>query len=980
MDSRHQPYRLGKGGIIDRSRSMSFVFDGRTYSGFEGDTLASALLANGVRVFARSFKYHRPRGVFSAGAEEPNALVTVGTGDRAVPNTRATQVWLQPELVATSQNRWPSLRWDVRAAGALLSPMLAAGFYYKTFMRPQRLWPLYERVIRSMAGMGCAPDQPDPDHYDKRYHTCDYLIVGLGPAGLAAALAASRNEQCRVIALDADRLVGGSLLCNGAAVDGGSGVHWARKAEMTLASRPNVTLLMRTTGFGYYDDNLIAAVEQCPASDATGARERVHWIRATQVILATGAHERPVVFPGNDRPGIMLASAARTYLNRYAVAPGKRVAILTNNDSAYDLARDLEDRGITVAALVDMRAQPHRATNAPLRTGHEIAHAAGRSGLRSIEIRPIHDRTGRVETIACDALCVSGGWTPALQLHAHAQGTLQWDEQLDAFVPDRARQSHVSVGACAGALTLNAALSEGWEAGGGIGNPPSSDATNEGLGAREPTARAHAAHLLHERAKDKAFVDLQNDVTVADLALAAREGFDSVEHLKRYTTLGMGTDQGKTSNLNGLGLLAELTQRSVPALGVTTFRPPYSPVTLGALAGHHRGRHFCATRRSAIHEDHVRAGAVFVDAGLWHRPRSYPRDGETLQQSINREVRTVRNGVGMVDVSTLGKIDIQGPDSIELLERVYCNRWRSLEVGKARYGLMLREDGIVLDDGTTSRLGPHHYFMTTSTAHAGKVMSHLEHCLQVLWPDLDVQVTSVTDYWCAIAVAGQHSRAVLERVLARELSNDALPPLGVRTISVQGERALLMRVSFSGERAYEIYVPADLGSSVWNQLLEAGRPYGLAPYGTDALSVLRVEKGHVAGPEIDGRTTAADLGLAKLRSDQKFYIGRPLGERVGLKDPLRPALVGLVPLEPIGPLRAGAQIVSAKADSQSLGHTTTAVFSATLGHSIALALVSGGATRQGEELLALDLLRNERQRVRVVAPTFFDPQGERARG
>jgi sarcosine oxidase subunit alpha len=967
-----QPYRLASGGLIDRSRALTFRFDGATLCGLEGDTLASALLANGVRTVARSFKYHRARGVYTSGAEEPNALLTIGSDARWTPNTRATQVWLEHGLTARSQNRWPSLRWDVGSVNDLLSPLLRAGFYYKTFMRPRKWWPWYERGIRALAGMGRAPRLPDPDQYEKQYHHCDCLIVGLGPAGIAAALAASRDRTQRIIALDSDRLAGGSLLFNRAIVDGLDGLHWAEKTMAAINEQQHVQTLLRTTAFGYYDDNLIAAVESVPPADGSGIRERIHWIRARRVILATGSHERPLIFPGNDRPGILLASAARTYLNRYAVAPGKRVAILTNNDSPYALARELSESGVSVVAVIDTRVHaPATHTGLPVRRGYSVARTWGRSAVRAIRIERQDPSASAYEHIECDALCVSGGWTPAVQLHAQAQGTLRYDESLNAFVPANARQSHVSVGAATGALSTAAALREGWIAGGGGSDPPESSDTVED--------RSDSRVASPMRRSGEAFVDLQNDVTAADIALAASEGFDSVEHLKRYTTLGMGTDQGKTSNMNGYGLLASATGREIASLGVTTFRPPYVPVTLGALAGHHRGAAFAPVRHSPLHEVHAAAGAIFVNVGLWRRPRCYPRAGESITEATIREARAVRSCVGIVDISTLGKIDLQGGDTAELLERVYCNRWRSLPIGKARYGLMLREDGIVLDDGTTSRFGPHHYFMTTSTANAGKVMSHLEYCLQVLWPELAVHALSVSEQWCAMALAGPQSRAVLQQAFDIDLGNAALPHLGALELQIAHTRARILRVSFSGELAYELYVPSAAGPAIWNRLLDIGASFGITAYGTDALTVLRVEKGHVAGPEIDGRTTPADLGLQRLRSADKHYIGRRLGERPGLVDPRRPALVGVQPLDVSRPLRAGAQLVEPSAQHASLGHLTSAVHSPTLGHAIALGLLRDGLACKGRRLLARDPLHKECVEVTVVDPVFVDPAGERFR-
>ena len=923
-----------------------------------------------MRVVGRSFKYHRPRGIYTSGPEEPNALVSVGVDDRVTPNTRATQVRLIEGLAARSQNRWPSLRFDLHAGLAALSPAIAAGFYYKTFMRPRALWPLYERGIRKLAGMGCAPALADPDHYDKQYHHCDHLIVGLGPAGIAAALAASQHSGRRVLALDADERAGGSLLFDRTRIDEVDAAGWAERSLSALRLRTNTKLLLRTTAFGYYDDNLIAAIERLQGSSGALIAERVHWIRAKQVILATGAHERPLIFSGNDRPGILLASAARSYLNRHAVTAGHRVAIVTNNDSAYALAEDYRAKGIAVSAIIDVRAEVHAGNTLATRNGYRIVRTFGRHALQAIQVARIAGHSD-TEVLECDALCVSGGWSPAIHLHAHAQGTIHYDEALGAFCPGAARQAHASAGSCTGAFDTQTCLRQGWIAGGGPPEdvPRAADERPAGNVLSPPPSI-----VLDETA----FVDLQNDVTVADVRLAAREGFDSVELLKRYTTLGMGTDQGKTSNTIGFGVLAQLTGRSIASLGVTTYRPPYVPVTLSALAGHYRGKTFAPVRQSPLQELHHQAGAVFADTALWRRPRAYPQGRESLQQAVNREVRAVRESVGMVDVSTLGKIDVQGRDALAFLERIYCNRFATLEVGRVRYGLMLREDGIVLDDGTTGRLGEHQFFMTTSTANAGKVMSHLEQCRQVFWPELDVHLSSVTDQWCAIAVAGPNSRALLESVLDADLNPGMLPPLGILNHRIGKIPVRLFRVSFSGELAFEVYTPADFGPVVWRHLFEAGKRFEITAYGTDALTVLRVEKGHVAGAEIDGRTTPADLGLGKLRATYKDYIGRRLGERPGVVDPTRPSLVGLIPVDKHSRLRSGAQLVDGANSTQSLGHTTTAVYSETLGHWIALALLSGGSTNAQREIIASSPVHSESVRVQVVAPVFYDPKGLRA--
>ncbi len=993
-----QPFRLSAGGRIDRGRTLDFTFDGRRYQGFAGDSLASALLANGVRLVGRSFKYHRPRGILSAGPEEPNALVGLRGGGRAEPNTRATMVELYDGLEAVSQNRFPSLGFDIGAAASLVAPLLPAGFYYKTFMGPKGAWRFYEHFIRRAAGMGRTAEGADPDHYEKRHAHCDVLVVGGGPAGLAAALAAGRTGA-RVLLLDERAEFGGALLREHAVFGDVPAQDWFAATLAELRAMPEISLVRRATAFAYYDHNEIIAVERVADHlgelPPHGVRQVMWQIRARQVVLATGAIERPLVFANNDRPNVMLAAAARAYVNQYGVAPGIRAVIATNNDSAYATALDLRRAGVGVVAIVDARpdsagALPRRVQQAGIecRFGHAVIAARGRGNVSGAEIVSVGPGShGHAETLACDLLCVSGGWNPTVHLHSQSGGRLAWDETLAAFLPGTAKQAERSAGAVNGRVALVDCIAEGLSAGSaaahaaGFGNggaPPA-----PGWPA-EPMAKLLPLWTLPAGPRGKRFVDIQDDVTVGDVELAASEGFRSVEHVKRYTTLGMGTDQGKTSNVNGLAILAGIRGEAIPAVGTTTFRPPYTPVALGNFAGRDIGRHFEPIRRSAMHDWHEAAGAQWVEAGLWLRPSTYPRQGESVRAAIVRETLAARHQVGLVDVSTLGKIDLQGPDAGEFLDRVYVNGFKALAIGRARYGLMLREDGIVLDDGTTSRLAEQRYLMTTTTANAVRITQHLEFLLQVVWPELRVQIGSVTEQWAAMALAGPLSRAVLERVAELDVGDAALPHMGVREGRVAGAPARIFRISFSGERAYEINVPADYGSPVWQAIMTAGRDLGITAYGTEAMGIMRIEKGHVAGPELDGNTTAEDLGLGRLVSGKKAdFIGRRALSRPGLVDPERHRLVGFVPVDGKTRLRAGAQIV---VDSRipppvpMVGRITSACDSPTMGHPIGLGLLAGGMARKGEILHALFPLANQWTDVRVTDPVFYDPAGERLHG
>lgn len=988
-----QPARLARGGLIDRAHRLRFSFDGRAFAGYAGDTLAAALLANNVRLVGRSFKYHRPRGVLSAGAEEPNALVELRTGARREPNTRATVAELYDGLEARSQNRWPSLRFDLHALHGLFAPVLAAGFYYKTFMWPAAFWErLYEPLIRRSAGLGCIASEPDPDQYEKSTAFCDLLVIGSGPAGLMAALVAARSGA-RVILAEEDFRFGGRCLSERRSIGDQPAQLWADAVSAELASLPQVRLLPRTTIVGSYDHGVYAALERVndhiSAPPAFEPRQRLWRIIARRAVLAAGAIERPLVFGNNDRPGVMLASAVRSYVNRFAVRPGMRAVVFTDNDDAWLTAADLQAAGVQVAAVVDSRAGPAAAARAPLAQetavlGGVVRRVLGGHGVEAVEVARPGGPTRRID---CDLLAISGGWSPTLHLTSHQGARPRWDGARGIFLPDRLPAGMAVAGAANGEFTTRAALAAGCrEAEAALQSlglpaarivPPSAADESD---ARETLWRVRSA-------PGKSFVDLQNDVTTADIELAHREGFGSAEHAKRYTTLGMATDQGKTSAINGLALLAELAGKSIGEVGTTTFRPPYTPVAIGALAGHHRGPDFRPTRLPPSHAWAQEQGAVFMEAGAWLRAQYFPRGGESdWLQSVKREVGAVRSAVGICDVSTLGKIELQGPDALPFLERLYANGWQTLALGRARYGLMLREDGMVMDDGTVARLGNQHFFMTTTTANAVGVYQHMHYCHQVLWPQLDVQFVSVTEHWAQFSIAGPRARDLLTRVLApqQDISNAAFPYLAAGPVTLaNGLRGRLFRISFSGELAYELAVPARHGDVTIRQLFAAGAELGVVAYGLESLGVMRIEKGHIAGNELTGQTSAHQLGLGRMVSTRKDYVGARLAQRPALTDPAIPQLVGLKPLERQARLASGGHflpLAGAVTAAREQGYVTSTAYSPTLGHWIALGLLRNGRARHGETLRVCDLLRGQETRVEICDPVFVDPQGERLRG
>jgi len=978
------PFRFD-GGPIDRSVSLAFRFDGRSLSGHPGDTLASALLANGVRLVGRSFKYHRPRGVFTAGSEEPSALVELRGGAWREPNTRATVAELFDGLEAFSQNYRGSLRRDLLAVNDLLAPFLSAGFYYKTFMWPKSFWErVYEPVIRASAGLGRLSGEADPDSYDKGFLHCDLLIVGAGPAGLAAALAAGRSGA-RVILADEDFVMGGRLNAETHEVNGRSGADWAAEAVRELASMNRVRLLPRTTVTGAYDHGVYGALERRTdhLAAANGKPRQVLWrIYSKRAILAAGATERPIAFGGNDRPGVMLAGAVRAYANRFAVGAGQRVGLFTNNDDGWRTAADLARKGVEVAAIIDARDRESVAEvpGARIVMGGRVTATRGRHGLKEVALA-----TG--ERIGLDCLAVSGGWNPNVHLTCHHGGKPVWRDGIAAFVPGDLPPGMTVTGAAGGAFTTAAALIEGHraavEALGELGLP--ADAGDAPGASDEAANVAPFWHVAESRGR--AWLDLQNDVTVKDVVQAHGEGFRSVEHLKRYTTLGMATDQGKTANVGALAIMAEQTGRTIAETGTTMFRPPYTPVPIAAFAGRSRGRDFRPTRLTPSHDWAAERGAVFVEAGAWLRAQWFPRPGETYwRQSVDREVLQTRGSVGICDVTTLGKIDIQGRDAQEFLNRIYANGFATLAVGKVRYGLMLREDGIAYDDGTTARLGENHFVMTTTTVNAVLVFRNMEFARQCLWPGLDVHLISVTEQWAQFAVAGPSSRALLGKIVDPEhdISNEAFPFMACGEVGVcGGAPARLFRISFSGELAYELVVPARYGEALMEALMAAGEEFDAVAYGTEALGVMRIEKGHAAANELNGQTTARMLGMQRMVSKRKDCIGNILSERPEMNREDGLELVGFRPVNRSEELPSGAHFLSIGAEAAMAndeGWMTSVAWSPELGHSIGLGFIRNGHARIGETVRAWDGVRGRDVAVEIVSAHFLDPDGERLRG
>lgn len=1002
-----QVNRLAKGGRIDRSQPLSFTFNGQTYQGYAGDSLAAALLANGVDIVGRSFKYSRPRGIVAAGAEEPNAVLQIGSTEAAqIPNVRATQQALYSGLVANSTNGWPSVNTDLMGIlGKVGGGMMPPGFYYKTFMYPQNLWMTYEKYIRKAAGLGRSPTEVDPDIYDQLNQHCDVLIVGAGPAGLAAALAAGRSGA-RVILADEQEEFGGSLLDTRETLDGKPAADWVAQAIAELQKMPEVTLLPRATVNGYHDHNFLTIHQRL--TDHLGevapmgqARQRMHRVRAKRVVLASGAHERPLVYANNDVPGNMLAGAVSTYVRRYGVAPGQELVLSTNNDYAYRVVLDWLDAGRKVVAVADARSNPRgswveeaRARGVRILTGSAVVEARGSKRVTGARICAIdakaHKVTSPGEVLDCDLIVSSGGYSPVVHLASHLGGRPEWREDILGFVPGPGNgvQQRIDAGAVNGVFALGDVLANGFEAGAKAAAETGYKAVSGSLPQAEVRQEDPMLALFqvpHDKSTARApkqFVDLQNDVTAAGIELATREGFESVEHVKRYTALGFGTDQGKLGNINGLAIAARSMGISIVQMGTTMFRPNYTPVTFGAVAGRHCGELFDAKRYTAMQAWHVKNGAEFEDVGQWKRPWYFPKNGEDLHAAVARECLAVRNSVGILDASTLGKIDIQGPDAREFLNRVYTNAWTKLDVGKARYGLMCKEDGMVFDDGVTACLADNHFVMTTTTGGAARVMEWLEIYHQTEWPELKVYFTSVTDHWATMTLSGPNSRKLLAKVTDIDLDKDAFPFMSWKEGLVGGVPARVFRISFTGELSYEVNVQADYALGVWEQIIEAGKEFDLTPYGTETMHVLRAEKGFIiVGQDTDASVTPDDLNMGWCvgRTKPFSWIGKRGMNRDDCLREDRKQLVGLKPVDPNQVLPEGAQLVFDPKQSipmQMVGHVTSSYMSAAMGYSFAMAVVKGGLKRMGERVFA-PLADGSLIEAEICSSVFYDPKGDR---
>ena len=995
-----QEFRLEKNGLINRNNKISFSFNGKKYYGYEGDTLSSALIANGVHLVGRSFKYHRPRGFFGAGVDEPYAVVQMIRDGATDPNVRATEQELFEGLEAKSVNCWPSVNFDIGAINNFLNIFFPAGFYYKTFMWPKSFWyHIYEPFIRKAAGFGSASIKHDTERYEHKYEYCDLLIAGSGPSGLASAYAAAKNGAKVILAEDKPRF-GGTLLTSEVNIGNQTGKEWSENIIAELKEMPNVIVKNRSQIFGYYDHNMLVMSERVtdhlPKSNKFTPKQRLWYIRSKEVLISSGSIERPIVFGNNDTPGVVLSSAAKEYMKVYGVLVGKNPIVFTNNDSAYETAIEFKKNGIDPIVL-DSRENPNselvnQALNMKIdiKFSHVVVAAKGYKKVKSADIALISKNKkdlSNIQNIKCDCICVSGFWTPTIHLASQSGGKTKFKEEIDAFIPTDSKQNETTLGSANGIFNLEETLKTSIDKSFEISNKITNK--NQKISVPQVSEQKHSKHdkfwcvPLPEGKKYKRFLDFQNDVAVSDIELAIREGYRSIEHVKRYTTLGMATDQGKTSNLNGLQLVSGIENKVVPSVGHTTFRPPYTPITIGAIVGREVGKHSKPTRKSPMHKWHENNNAVFVDAGVWLRPRYYKIGDENLFDASKREAENVRKNVGVCDVTTLGKIDVKGPDASEFLNRVYTNAWLKLPIGKARYGVMLREDGIVMDDGTTTRISEHHYHMTTTTAQAANVLSHLEYYLQVVWPDLNVNVVSTTEQWAGAAIAGPNSRKLLEKLFPNsDVSNEGLPFMGYLEGDLFGVKARIFRISFSGELAFEVNVESNFGNYMWEKIIEIGKEFNIQPYGTEALSTLRIEMGHVAGSELDGRTIPYDTGLDGLASKKKDFIGkRSLNRKAFIADD-RQRIVGLVPIDKKTSIPEGSHLVKdskGKIPIPKLGHVSASCWSVEHNNPFSLAILKDGKNMIGQKLYAMSPLKDKTIQVEVVSSHYVDPKGERVR-
>jgi len=1000
-----QPNRLPHFDKFDKARPLNFIFNGRHLQGYQGDTLASALIANGIKLIGRSFKYHRPRGVMGSGSEETNALVQLEPQTPStLANIQATKVELYEGLKAKSVNCWPNPEWDILSILSIFHRILPAGFYYKTFMWPQKAWRFYEYFIRKAAGLGQSPSTHDPDYYDKINISCDVLVIGGGPSGLSAALASS-DAGATTILVDEQPSLGGQLLNEHQDQSDGVTLEWLNKIKSELAKISSLKILTRTTAFGSYDQNFVSLLET-RRHDLKKAeeksRQRIWHVRAKQIILATGAIERPLVFSNNDRPGIMLASAYRAYINRYGVCPGREIVVFTNNDDAYRTAIDLKNAGINVPAIVDIRADPDgelptlaSELNIEILDNMVISRVIGSTSVKAIQVMSLDPKgevlIGNSIEIKCDGIASSGGWNPIIHLQSQLGGKPTFNQERGIFLGEESTGFSTLTGAANGTLYFSECIREGSKTG-------TQSAKKCGFSPAKRTRFPKRREFFESPIKPffsipdqtpadstgKHFVDLQNDVTTDDINLAAREGYQSIEHAKRYTTLGMATDQGKTGNVPGMAILARAVgQDNLGVVGTTTFRPPYTPVTIGALAGNTVGSLFVPTRRTPMHTWHEQSRCEWEDVGEWKRPWYYPKPGETKQEALNRETYNARNSIGILDASTLGKIDIQGKDASKFLDMIYTNSWKNLKVGTCRYGVMLKEDGMIMDDGVTACLGKNHYLMTTTTGNASLVLSWLEEWLQTEWPELDVFCNSVTEQWATISLCGKNSRDLLTEFPGTfDFSPDAFRFMSFKTGQIAGIPARIFRISFSGELSFEINTPSNYGLALWTLLINAGEKYGITPYGTETMHILRAEKGYfIVGQETDGTVTPVDLGLDWMISPDKDFIGKRSLSRADTSRLDRKQLVGIIPEKLDEVADEGSQIIESSnitVPMEMIGHVTSSYYSANLKRSIALGLIKNGRKRHGDQIYLFShgkLLKAE-----ITSPKFFDPQGARQNG
>ncbi len=987
--------RLQNNKNIDQTKKISFFFDGKKYYGYEGDTLASALLSNGVHLVGRSFKYHRPRGIISAGCEEPNGIVQLELNEFTEPNRRATEIILYDGLIAKSQNRWPSVKLDFGAINDLLAAFFPAGFYYKTFMWPPKFWKTYEHFIRHAAGLGYSPKKEDPHKYEHYHYHCDTLIVGSGVSGLyAAQIAAAKNQK--VLLVEQESQTGGSILSSNNydnKISGKSQTEWKNKILEELSKLNNMKIITNTTLFAYMHYNYLLAIQDLQPNEgidkANSIRQVVWKIRAKKVILATGSIERPLTFPNNDRPGIMLANSVSKFLNGYGVNLGKKIVIFTNNDSAYQTAIDCYYQNINVVAVIDVRNNlegelPLKVKKLGIKiyTASIISNTSGRKKLKNVQIKKINQKY--TEIVNCDLLCISGGWSPTVHLFTQSRGKLKFRDEDSCFIPHQAHQKTLSIGSCNGVFDLKNILNETYNSVNNFLNTNDKNSLDGRVYNAElnKTGKQENAWLIEKEniSKSKMFVDFQNDVTAKDIKIALSEGFKSIEHVKRYTTNGMATDQGKTSNVNALGIISELSGQDISDLGTTTFRLPYTPVTFGAMAGRFVKEFFDIERTTPIHSWHTNNKALFEDVGQWKRPWYYPKNNETMDEAVNREVKATRDSLGILDASTLGKIDLKGRDVSEFLNRIYTNAWSKLTIGKCRYGVMLGDDGMVIDDGVTTRLGEHHYVMTTTTGNAASVMSKLEDWLQTEWPELEVYLTSVTEQFGTISLNGPNSRKIVESLFPdQNFSSESFPHMSFKELKIDEVSCRVMRISFTGEICYEINIPASYALSLWNKCISLGENYNITPYGTEAMHVLRAEKGYIiVGQETDGSVTPIDLDMNWIVSKKKYdFIGKRALNRSDTVKEDRKQLVGILTVDPSIVLEEGSHLVEVETSlpMPMVGHITSSYYSPNLGRSIALGLVKSGTSKKGAKLIVPTV--NKSIEVEITNPVFIDPENER---